>query len=185
MGCGIRGLVALDDRRKLPWAASPESRQAVTDHMHTVATVDILCAAENAPSFRLTGACDVGCALSPLLSEADWTRTFQEDPELASRRALYSSAETRTLDAGHFDVGISCVWDVSLKIQQLAGEKRSERDVRAEHAELCPVQCPRCPQCRCSRPELCSRFALRAFLVPVNMTGVERTQSRWHDSFVS
>ncbi|CAJ1458669.1 unnamed protein product [Effrenium voratum] len=106
MGCGIRGLVALDDRRKLPWAASPELRQAVTDHMHTVATVDILCAAENAPSFRLTGACDVGCALSPLLSEADWTRTFQEDPELASRRALYSSAETRTLDAGHFDVGV-------------------------------------------------------------------------------
>ena len=110
-----------------------------------------------------------------------------QDPELASRRALYSSAETRTLDAGHFDVGveglrlsirssmrgISCVWDVSLKIQQLlAGEKRSERDVRAErNAELCPVQCPRCPQCRCSRPELCSRFALRAFLVPVNMTG--------------
>lgn len=125
-----RGMFMLDDRRKMPLLTLPSFAflaEANSPMCSTLAVVHLLCSGETAPVLRLGCSClDIVCpSLNLVLSGVNWTNTFQADPELASRRAVYTSQQkfAGLADAGHFDIGIEHAWDVAKCAQGHQGWK--------------------------------------------------------------
>ncbi|CAE8592592.1 unnamed protein product [Polarella glacialis] len=120
-GLTLRAVFALDDRRKLPFVATPSEPLPASSSMSiTAATNNMLCASEPAPQFRISALCvDFVCPTSAMvIGGVNYAQTFQDDRELAARRALYASCvEVAILpDASHFAVGVDHAWDVSRRI---------------------------------------------------------------------
>ncbi|OLP85320.1 Phosphoribosyl-ATP pyrophosphatase [Symbiodinium microadriaticum] len=132
LGLDVKALIALDDRRKLPFAG-PIAPITIGDAEKLVLEGLLLAQqrrahgvhggdGEHALSCRscpwfswVCALLDLTCRLSPLkIDRVDWTLSFQDDRSLGPRRALYCRVCRRSLEeVGHFDVGVACAWDVT------------------------------------------------------------------------